>query len=311
MIDGNADRAASGRGRSKVMTGLGIGALCVVGLLAIGAWQLGLFTAEPDEANLSDAIALETAADAEAEADATSIDDDPAGMEEDDGPAATVDPLETPTSAPPRPTAEAASPEPDATKAPATEGEAPAAATGPISTSADLAGRWQVKQSEATYVGYRIDEILSGVEFTAVGRTTGVEGTLDADESSIFSVDIVADLAGLTSDNRARDGQLKTQALETNKFPDARFTMTKSIPLNDLPSDGEALDFNAIGDLTIHGVTRPVDIPIQATIVDEQLFVVGSTEVLLADYDIETPSAPIVAGVSEFAIMELSLVFAR
>lgn len=299
---------ASGGGRPKWLLGLGIGALCVIGLLAIAAWQLGLFTAEPDEANLADAIAVETSAD---EDEATSMDDD-------DGSAPAVDANATPTSAPPRPTEEPAGANdaeptavPEATKAPLTEQEAPEPATGPITTSADLVGRWQVKASDATYVGYRIDEILSGVDFTAVGRTTGVEGILDADESSIVLVDIVADLVGLTSDSRARDGQLKTQALETNKFPEARFVMTKSIPLIDLPADGEALDFNAIGDLTIHGVTQPVDIPIQATIVDEQLFVVGSTEVLLTDYDISTPSAPMVASVSDTATMELSLVFAR
>jgi len=281
-------------GRSKWLKVAGFGGLALVGLLALAAWQLGLFTAEPEEANLADAIALETSADSESEAV------EPAETEE-----ATAEPAPTSTTE-----AEPAA-SPEATKEALTEPTAPAAASGPLATSADLAGRWTIKQSDATYVGYRIDEILSGVDFTAVGRTTGVEGFLDADESSIVAVEVVADLAGLTSDNRARDNQLKTQALETTKFPDARFVMTKSIPLVDLPADGEAIDFDAIGDLTIHGVTRPVDIPIQATIVDEQLFVVGSTDVLLSDYDVSTPSAPIVASVSDTATMELSLVFSR
>lgn len=298
--------------RSKWLMGAGIGAALLIGLLAIAAWQLGLFTDEPAEANLADAVALETSADAPEDDEATSMDDEPESSTADNGGQETS--AAEPTAAPPMPT-EAAEAAPEATKQPLTDTDTasddPQPATGPIATSADLAGRWQIKPSDATYLGYRIDEILGGVDFTAVGRTAGVEGYLDADEGSIFEVEVVGDLVGLTSDSRARDGQLKTQALETNKFPEATFILTKSIPLTDLPTDGAALDFNAIGDLTVHGVTQPVDIPIQATVVDEQLFVVGSIDLALADFDISTPTAPAVASVSDIATMELSLVFTR
>ena len=49
---------------------------------------------------------------------------------------------------------------------------------------------------------------------------------------------------------------------------------------------------------TIHGVTREVTVPLDATTADGLLFVVGSLDVALADHDIDTPSAPRVAGVS-------------
>lgn len=65
------------------------------------------------------------------------------------------------------------------------------------------------------------------------------------------------------------------------------------------------------GDLTIHGVTRPVDFPLTATIQGPNLVVIGQLDVLLADYGIAAPSAPVVASVEDNAILELSLVLAR
>jgi polyisoprenoid-binding protein YceI len=72
-----------------------------------------------------------------------------------------------------------------------------------------------------------------------------------------------------------------------------------------------AISFVARGDLTLHGVTRSVDVPIQAATTDGKLIVVGATEIALADFEIDAPSAPLVASVSDVATMELSLLFTR
>lgn len=172
-----------------------------------------------------------------------------------------------------------------------------------------LDGTWEVQQLEGVFVGYRIDEILSGVDFTAVGRTPDVTGSLTGEGSTVTAVSIEADLTTLESDSGARDGQLRTQALETNEFPTATFVATAPIELGSIPAEGEQVSADATGDLTIHGVTRSVTIPITASQQGGSILVAGSLEVLLTDYEIDTPSAPIVAGVSETATMEFSLVF--
>ncbi len=270
-----------------------IGAAVVVVLALIGAWQLGLFSSEPEEANLADAIAAESAdtdtdtedgADEQAEADAETpaVTTPPAILVDDPGGvcAVTADP----------------------------EG---AGSTTAVSSGADLAGTWSVRRSEGTFVGYRIDEILSGVDFEAVGRSATVSGSVVATESQITEVSIAADLRDLTSDNGARDNQLKSQALESETFPVACFTLTSPIEVTEVPAEGVEASFTATGDLTIHGVTRSVQLDLQATTTGGRLFIVGSTDVALVDFDIDPPEASIVAGVGEIAVMEFSLVLSR
>ena len=189
--------------------------------------------------------------------------------------------------------------------------DAPTTTAAAVRSIDDLSGSWVVEASDATFVGYRIDEVLSGADFEAVGRTKLVTGSLVADGSTISEVEIAADLTGLTSDSRLRDGQMRTQALETNQFPDATFVLTSPISVDGPPVDGEVLGFVASGDLSLHGVTRSVMVPIQASTLEGKLIVVGSLEVALADFEIDKPSAPAVASVSDNATMELSLVFVR
>jgi polyisoprenoid-binding protein YceI len=261
---------------------LGVPAVIVV-ILAVVAWQLGLFSSEPDEANLDDALATVTG------------DDDGSG---ESGAAAPTFKSDAVVSCPVQ----------------ATEPADESAAA--IKSIDDLIGVWEVRQSEATFVGYRIDEILSGLDFEAVGRTGAVSGAVEftSGESGQFevsSIAVAANLFDLTSDSGLRDGQMKSQALETNTFPTACFDLTTPVQLGGFPVEPETFAFPIAGDLTIHGVTRPVEVELEATTSGGLMFVVGSTEVALADYEITTPSAPAVAGVSETATIEFSLVLGK
>jgi polyisoprenoid-binding protein YceI len=186
-------------------------------------------------------------------------------------------------------------------------------AEGPTSDGIDdLTGTWNVVPGDATFVGYRVNEVLSSIgDFTAVGRTGAVTGTLEAQSTTISAVDITADLTTLTSDSSARDRQMRGQALETDTFPTAGFVLAEPIELEAIPAPGETVSETAIGDLTLHGVTNRVEVPIEGTIVGETLVVVGSIEISMADYDITPPRAPVVARVDDRGVMELSLVLTR
>ena len=144
-----------------------------------------------------------------------------------------------------------------------------------------------------------------------MGRTSDVTGTLEFDGSTITSVDVTADLSTLQSDDDRRDGQLKRQALETNEFPEASFVLTDPIAIEGDPASGEPISATAVGDLTIHGVTNRVELALQGQLVDGRVVVVGSTVIVLADYDIEQPSSMAVLSVSEEGTMEMQLVFVR
>ncbi len=176
----------------------------------------------------------------------------------------------------------------------------------------DISGTWSIELGDATFVGYRINEVLSGVgDFTAVGRTPAVTGSLVADGTTISSVEINADLTALASDNGARDNQLKTQSLETDTFPDGTFVLTEPIDIGLVPAEGETITTTATGDLSVHGVTKSVEITIDGAVQGDKLVIVGSLPILLTDFDVEPPQAPIVASVEDNAVIEFSIILVR
>jgi polyisoprenoid-binding protein YceI len=211
-------------------------------------------------------------------------------------------------------------PTPPGASSPATATPSPAEGT-PTGLVAgnDLAGTWTVDTSvgsfsdfSGSFVGYRIREELATIGATeAVGRTPDVEGQLSFEGTSITEVEITADLTTLRSDDSRRDGQLRRQALETDRFPTATFSLTSPIDLGILPVDGETLRTVATGELTLHGQTREVSIPLEARLSAGVVTVVGSLRVMLADYGIPRPQAGIVLSVEDSAVMELQLHFTR
>ena len=67
----------------------------------------------------------------------------------------------------------------------------------------------------------------------------------------------------------------------------------------------------AIGELTIHGVTTPVTIPLEAQLVGDNIVVVGSLDIVFADYGVSVPSAPVVLSAEDEGVVELQLFFSQ
>jgi polyisoprenoid-binding protein YceI len=202
------------------------------------------------------------------------------------------------------------------TEAPTTTGAATdstsADTTAPGTAGDDADGEWIPAADGRSFAGYRVNEELASIGFfTAAGRTTGIAGRLVIDGDSVPVVEIVVDMTGLQSDSSFRDGALRRQALETSDFPTASFTLAEPIRLPDGALSGEPFAVDAIGDLEIHGVTNRVTIPLDAQLVEGAIAVVGSTEILFADYDIDKPSAAAVLSVEDRGIMEFQIVFTR
>jgi polyisoprenoid-binding protein YceI len=177
---------------------------------------------------------------------------------------------------------------------------------------ASLAGSWKLVAGANSFVGYRVHENLAGIGSTeAVGRTNGLDGTLTFEGKSITATQINADLSQLKSDKNQRDNALKTQALETAKFPNASFVLTSPIKVDTVPVDGQTVDQTIAGKLTLHGVTKDVSLQVQGVMANDQLVVVGSTEISFADYSMTPPKAAAVLSVDDHGTLELQLVFAK
>ena len=178
--------------------------------------------------------------------------------------------------------------------------------------STDLKGTWTLVQGANSFVGYRVNENLAGVgSVTAVGRTTAIEGSLSFDGSAITATKVTADVSKLTSDKAMRDDQLKQQALQSAKYPNATFALTSPISIAELPDDGETVTQTINGKLTLHGVTRDISLQVQGVLDGSQLIVVGDTNIAFADYGIESPKSMAVLSIDDHGTLELQLVFAR
>ena len=66
--------------------------------------------------------------------------------------------------------------------------------------------------------------------------------------------------------------------------------MTEPVDVPAAALAGTATDVTLVGDLTLHGVTKPVEIPAQAQLADGQIQVAGSVTFPLADFDIIAPN---------------------
>jgi polyisoprenoid-binding protein YceI len=165
----------------------------------------------------------------------------------------------------------------------------------------DFSGSW---------VGYRVQEELAGVGgTTAVGRTPEVTGSLTIEGTTITEADFEADLTSLQSDESMRDGQLRRQGIQTDQFPTATFVLTQPIELGALPAPGEDIELVAVGDLTLHGVTKGVSIPLHAALHDGVIAAAGSFTFTWDDFDMERPTAQRVLSLADDVTMETQLFF--
>jgi polyisoprenoid-binding protein YceI len=173
-----------------------------------------------------------------------------------------------------------------------------------------FAGTWTVQPDDEVFVGYRVTELFAGetIKNTAVGRTPAVTGEITIADTSVQSATFTADLTQLSSDESRRDNRIKTSGIETDTFPEATFTLTAPIDLGS-PEEGAEVNVTATGDLTLHGVTRSIEVPIDARWNGDTIDIAGGVPIVFADYDITAPQVPAFVTVDENGEMEFQLTF--
>ena len=185
---------------------------------------------------------------------------------------------------------------------------------------AGVAGTWTVdttsgdfdfESATGTFAGFRIQEELASIgSTTAVGRTGDVTGSMTIDGTTVTDATFEVDLTTITTNEERRDDRVQ-EALETGEFPTGTFTLTQPIELGDGADGGAPVQVTALGDLTIHGVTKPIEMAIEAQLVDATIVVVGSTDVVFSDYGVEVPQSQIVLSVEDHGVLELQLLLVK
>ena len=167
---------------------------------------------------------------------------------------------------------------------------------------------WGIAAGSETFVGYRIGEELATIGASeAVGRSSSVTGSVTISGSIVESATVEANLLDLESDDNRRDQTLQNRGLETASYPTATFTLTEPIDLGGDLVDGAIYSVLA----TLHGVTQPVEIGLEAQYSGGSLVIVGSLDIELADYEISPPTTAIALAVDDHGTVEMQLILDR
>jgi polyisoprenoid-binding protein YceI len=191
----------------------------------------------------------------------------------------------------------------------------PIPSTAPMSASG-AAGTWTV--TSGSQAGYRVRERLANLsaESDAVGRTADVTGSItveaNGDAAKLTAGALTVNTQTIASDKQMRDNRLRREGLQTDRYPTATFTVTQPVDIPASALSGTATSLTLTGDLTLHGVTKSVQIPAQTQLVGNQIQVAGSLSFPLSDYQISPPNVGgFVLSISDQGTLEFLVAFAK
>jgi polyisoprenoid-binding protein YceI len=187
----------------------------------------------------------------------------------------------------------------------------PAAPTQVASTSVAASDAVKlVLDPAASQASYRAREQLVGrtLPSDAVGTSRAVSGSLVLAPDGSFVADqssISVDLRRLQSDESRRDNFIRNDTIQTNRFPMATFVPRQVQGLTlPLPASGEAT-FQLLGDLTVHGVTRPVTWQVTAQFAGTSVTGNATTNVKITDFGMAVPRVGPVLSIEDALTLEL------
>jgi polyisoprenoid-binding protein YceI len=129
-----------------------------------------------------------------------------------------------------------------------------------VATAIDTRTTWTIDPAHST-IGFSVKHMM----FTTIhGRFGGVRGTIrvDDDHPRNASVEVEIDTATVNSGDAVRDAHLRSaDFFDVATYPTIAFRSTRVEPVSPLSRDR----WNVVGDLTIHGVTRSVELTAEQT----------------------------------------------
>lgn len=126
----------------------------------------------------------------------------------------------------------------------------------------------------ATQIVATVDEPLARLRGNVSGTFQIIVGEVDGDPADPIAtghVEITLDATSYHSDSGHRDNAILRDALETRLYPSIKFVSTR---IEDLKWEAPGVMATAtiVGNLTLHGITREIRVPIDASISPERRF---------------------------------------
>ncbi len=123
----------------------------------------------------------------------------------------------------------------------------------------------------------------------AVGVTTQVTGSVTGSESNPSAVTLgtfEVDISKFASDSGRRDGYIRSNGLESGKYPIAKFVPTKIESLPATYTEGQDVTLKVTGDLTIKTTTQPVTWDVTTHLANGVITGQATTELLMSNFNV-------------------------
>lgn len=152
---------------------------------------------------------------------------------------------------------------------------------------------------------FSIFEVLRGNDFTVVGTTNQIAGTVTldmTDPSQSKAGEFKVNARTLKTDSAQRDGAINRMILKS-EMPGNEFITFTPTSITGLPTNGEVgkeYTFSATGDLKIAGMSKPATFAVKAAYQQNgEIHGTAATTVRRADFNLIIPNIPFVANVGE------------
>jgi len=161
---------------------------------------------------------------------------------------------------------------------------------------------------------YRVREQLVNLDLPndAVGITHDISGMLMVNPNGSIIADsskITVNVAALKSDKDRRDNYIKTRTMETAKYPTVTIVPKSFAGLTAKPG-AAPVDFDMVGDLTVHGVTRPTTWKVKARSENGDIVGTATTSFTFKDFSLVQPKVSVLLSVEDTIKLEYDFRFA-
>ncbi len=151
---------------------------------------------------------------------------------------------------------------------------------------------------EKSLVTFTMNELLNGKPKLVVGTTTQVAGDIAVKDEKIELGTLTLNAKTLVTDSANRNGAIVRLILKSDK-PENEFVTFEPKSISNPAVSGGKASFDASGDLTISGVTKPAVFTVVANVTDNSIIGTAETKLKRSDFGLTIPNLSFIANVDD------------
>jgi len=171
-----------------------------------------------------------------------------------------------------------------------TAGSPASAASAPAAGTQAVSGTRYVVVAEQSKATYTVNEKFLNRQLPndAVGSTSAFAGAVVVENGEIKPSKVTVDLRTLKSDESRRDQRIRSQGLESDKYPFAEFAIEQASAK--IPADGTEVSLKLSGTMKIHGTSKPFAFYAKVSLKGDTLVIHADQSFDMNEFGITPPS---------------------